>query len=231
MTLLVTGGTGFVMSVVARAWLDRDPLARAVILDRSGLDAAAERHFAPVRDRLTVIAAFGALVLAYKPWAESVQQQMLLHQCELKASRLARMKAEAARMRTRLAADRTLQTAITACQDDQLALRTIGVVGQVVRQPDLKVKLREIEFVRINTASSSKDSKTPAVESLNVTLVGLTAEQLTITTFVTRLRDTGIFDTIEAKPMGAQGTTAELQHAFRIDGKLLRPRHVVAQGR
>jgi len=57
MTLLVTGGTGFVMSVVARAWLDRDPQARAVILDRSGLDAAAEKHFAPVRDRLTVISA------------------------------------------------------------------------------------------------------------------------------------------------------------------------------
>ncbi|TIO34794.1 MAG: NAD(P)-dependent oxidoreductase [Mesorhizobium sp.] len=57
MTLLVTGGTGFVMSVVARAWLDRDPAARAVILDRAVLDAAAERHFAPVRDRLTVISA------------------------------------------------------------------------------------------------------------------------------------------------------------------------------
>ncbi|RWG56381.1 MAG: NAD(P)-dependent oxidoreductase [Mesorhizobium sp.] len=57
MTLLVTGGTGFVMSVVARAWLDRDPGARAVILDRAVLDAAAERHFAPVRDRLTVISA------------------------------------------------------------------------------------------------------------------------------------------------------------------------------
>jgi UDP-glucose 4-epimerase len=57
MTLLVTGGTGFVMSVVARAWLDRDPQARAVILDRSGLDAIAERFFAPVRDRLTVITA------------------------------------------------------------------------------------------------------------------------------------------------------------------------------
>lgn len=57
MTLLVTGGTGFVMSVVARAWLDRDPRARAVILDRSGLDALAEKHFAPVRDRLTVITA------------------------------------------------------------------------------------------------------------------------------------------------------------------------------
>jgi UDP-glucose 4-epimerase len=55
MTLLVTGGTGFVMSVLARAWLERDPAARAVILDRAGLDAMAERFFAPVRDRLSVI--------------------------------------------------------------------------------------------------------------------------------------------------------------------------------
>jgi UDP-glucose 4-epimerase len=55
MTLLVTGGTGFVMSVLARQWLDRDPAARAVILDRSGLDTMAEAHFAPVRDRLTII--------------------------------------------------------------------------------------------------------------------------------------------------------------------------------
>jgi UDP-glucose 4-epimerase len=55
MTLLVTGGTGFVMSVVARQWLDQSPAARAVILDRSDLDAMAEKYFAPVRDRLTVI--------------------------------------------------------------------------------------------------------------------------------------------------------------------------------
>ena len=57
MTLLVTGGTGFVMSVVAREWLDRDPAAQAIILDRSGLDAMAEQYFAPVRDRLTVVTA------------------------------------------------------------------------------------------------------------------------------------------------------------------------------
>ena len=57
MTLLVTGGTGFVMSVVAREWLDRDPAARAVILDRGGLDTMAERFFEPVRDRLTIITA------------------------------------------------------------------------------------------------------------------------------------------------------------------------------
>lgn len=57
MTLLITGGTGFVMSVLARAWLDRDPKARAVILDRSDLDPMAEALFAPVRDRLKVIVA------------------------------------------------------------------------------------------------------------------------------------------------------------------------------
>ncbi|AZO37874.1 MAG: NAD-dependent epimerase/dehydratase family protein [Mesorhizobium sp.] len=72
MTLLVTGGTGFVMSVVARAWLDRDPKAKAVILDRSGLDAAAEQHFAPVRDRLTVISAD---ILDPKAWSATLDKQ------------------------------------------------------------------------------------------------------------------------------------------------------------
>jgi UDP-glucose 4-epimerase len=71
MTLLVTGGTGFVMSVVARAWLDRDPQARAVILDRSGLDPAAEKHFAPVHDRLTVIAAD---ILDPEAWSATLDQ-------------------------------------------------------------------------------------------------------------------------------------------------------------
>ncbi|RWL48110.1 MAG: NAD(P)-dependent oxidoreductase [Mesorhizobium sp.] len=72
MTLLVTGGTGFVMSVVARAWLDRDPKARAVILDRSGLDAAAEKYFAPVRDRLTVTSAD---ILDPNAWAATLDEQ------------------------------------------------------------------------------------------------------------------------------------------------------------
>ncbi|WP_413992710.1 NAD-dependent epimerase/dehydratase family protein [Labrys okinawensis] len=55
MTLLVTGGGGFVMSVVVGEWLARDPANKAAILDRGPLDATAERYFAPVRDRLTVI--------------------------------------------------------------------------------------------------------------------------------------------------------------------------------
>src|ERR1700754_3816734 len=55
MSLLITGGTGFAMSVVAREWLEREPGARAVILDRAGLDAAARAWFEPVRERLTVV--------------------------------------------------------------------------------------------------------------------------------------------------------------------------------
>jgi UDP-glucose 4-epimerase len=55
MTLLVTGGTGFVMSVLSRQWLESDPHARVVVLDSAAPDAAALRFFAPVRDRLQVV--------------------------------------------------------------------------------------------------------------------------------------------------------------------------------
>jgi len=57
MTLLVTGATGFVMSVLARHWLETDPAARVVVLDASPLDAAAERYFAPFKKRLSVVVA------------------------------------------------------------------------------------------------------------------------------------------------------------------------------
>src|SRR6202171_4428381 len=57
MTLLVTGATGFVMSVLGRHWLEADPRARLVVLDASPLDAAAQRYFAPFTDRLVVVVA------------------------------------------------------------------------------------------------------------------------------------------------------------------------------
>lgn len=57
MTLLVTGATGFVMSVLGRHWLDADPDARLVVLDAQPLDAAAQRYFAPVMNRLSVVTA------------------------------------------------------------------------------------------------------------------------------------------------------------------------------
>jgi UDP-glucose 4-epimerase len=57
MTLLVTGATGFVMSVLGRYWLDADSQARLVVLDAAPLDAAASRYFAPVKDRMQVLVA------------------------------------------------------------------------------------------------------------------------------------------------------------------------------
>jgi UDP-glucose 4-epimerase len=55
MTLLITGGTGFVMSVVAREWLNRHPERRAVILDRSNLDTMATQYLEPFMSRLHVV--------------------------------------------------------------------------------------------------------------------------------------------------------------------------------
>ena len=57
MNLLVTGATGFVMSVLGRHWLASDPRARLVALDAAPLDAAARRYFAPFQDRLDVVVA------------------------------------------------------------------------------------------------------------------------------------------------------------------------------
>jgi UDP-glucose 4-epimerase len=57
MTLLVTGATGFVMSVLGRYWLDADPHERLVVLDAAAPDAAALRYFAPVADRLRIVIA------------------------------------------------------------------------------------------------------------------------------------------------------------------------------
>ena len=57
MTLLVTGATGFVMSVLARHWLEADPRRALVVLDAAPLDAAAQRYFAPFAERLDVVVA------------------------------------------------------------------------------------------------------------------------------------------------------------------------------
>ncbi len=71
MTLLVTGATGFVMSVMARHWLDADRGAKVVALDAAPLDDAAKRYFAPVAERLTVITAD---VTRPEQWAEALDR-------------------------------------------------------------------------------------------------------------------------------------------------------------
>jgi nucleoside-diphosphate-sugar epimerase len=76
MTLLVTGATGFVMSVLGRHWLDRDPRGRLVVLDAAPLDAAALRYFAPVKERLTVIVAD---VTRPDVWRDALTQHPITH--------------------------------------------------------------------------------------------------------------------------------------------------------
>ena len=76
MTLLVTGATGFVMSVLAHHWLESQPRERLVILDSSAPDAAATRYFAPFADRLTVVIAD---VTRPERWREGLAGQSITH--------------------------------------------------------------------------------------------------------------------------------------------------------
>ncbi len=76
MVLLVTGATGFVMSVMVRHWLDTHPDERVVMLDRAGFDAAAQRYFAPVWDRLTLVEGD---VTRPETWSETLDALGITH--------------------------------------------------------------------------------------------------------------------------------------------------------
>ena len=76
MTLLVTGGTGFVMSVLARHWLETEPTSRVVILDAAPMDEAAKRYFAPVADRMTSLVAD---VTRPEMWSDELSRHNIEH--------------------------------------------------------------------------------------------------------------------------------------------------------
>ncbi len=78
MTLLVTGG-GFVLSNLARLWLESDTQARVVVLDAAPLDAIAERFFAPVRDRLEFVAADVCDPAAWQPLGDEYGITRIVH--------------------------------------------------------------------------------------------------------------------------------------------------------
>src|SRR5450631_2985144 len=67
MTLLVTGATGFVMSVLGRFWLDAHPGERLAVLDAAAPDAAALRYFGDVADRVDVVVADVTRLDAWRP--------------------------------------------------------------------------------------------------------------------------------------------------------------------
>ena len=79
MTLLVTGATGFAMSVLGRVWLDADRDARLVILDNAPLDAAAQRYFAPVMDRMKVIVADVTRPETWQPALANIDIRFVVH--------------------------------------------------------------------------------------------------------------------------------------------------------
>src|SRR5882757_5071451 len=76
MNLLITGATGFVMSVLARHWLEAEPHARLVILDVVAADAAAVRYFAPVADRISIVVAD---ITRPQTWREALAGHDITH--------------------------------------------------------------------------------------------------------------------------------------------------------
>src|SRR5690348_13911663 len=76
MSLLITGGTGFVMSVLARHWLEVEPRARLVIIDSAAPDAAAIRYFAPVAERITFVVAD---ITRPSGWREALASHAITH--------------------------------------------------------------------------------------------------------------------------------------------------------
>jgi UDP-glucose 4-epimerase len=79
MTLLITGGTGFVMSVLGRHWLEAYPSERIVALDAAPMDEAAQRYFAPVADRLTTIVADVTQAESWRPALDAHTITYIVH--------------------------------------------------------------------------------------------------------------------------------------------------------
>ncbi len=79
MTLLVTGGNGFVLSNFVRHWLQSDDAARCIILDYAACDDWAERWFAPVRDRIEFVQANVTDVASWSPSVAGRDVSQVVH--------------------------------------------------------------------------------------------------------------------------------------------------------
>ena len=55
MTLLVTGGNGFVMSHLVRHWLIANPSAQAIVLDSAPADEIVRNFLSPVAERVVAL--------------------------------------------------------------------------------------------------------------------------------------------------------------------------------
>jgi UDP-glucose 4-epimerase len=77
--LLVTGATGFVMSVLGRSWLDANSTERLVVLDAAAPDAAAVRYFAAVKQRLDIVVADVTKPETWVPALERLDVTHIVH--------------------------------------------------------------------------------------------------------------------------------------------------------
>jgi UDP-glucose 4-epimerase len=76
MSVLVTGGNGFVMSNFIRQWLEHEPAGHVVVLDSSGPDGAAQAFFAPVANRIHQVK---ASVLDADAWSDEIAPDEITH--------------------------------------------------------------------------------------------------------------------------------------------------------
>jgi UDP-glucose 4-epimerase len=76
MHLLVTGATGFVMSVLGREWLAAHTGSQLTVLDVAPLDESAQRYFAPVAGRLHVIVAD---LTRPESWRAALEAETITH--------------------------------------------------------------------------------------------------------------------------------------------------------
>ncbi|GIT19751.1 MAG: hypothetical protein CM1200mP39_25570 [Dehalococcoidia bacterium] len=74
MSLLITGGTGFVLSHVVKLWLEENPRKRLIIVDNAKVDWEAKQFLRNVEGRIQHIVAD---VLDVETWASEVDQDLI----------------------------------------------------------------------------------------------------------------------------------------------------------
>jgi|TARA_B100000809_G_scaffold100526_1_gene99072 UDP-glucose 4-epimerase len=74
MSLLITGGMGFVLSHVVKLWLEDDPSARVIVVDNARIDWEAKQFLSNVEGRIQHIVAD---VLNVEAWATEVDQNSI----------------------------------------------------------------------------------------------------------------------------------------------------------
>jgi nucleoside-diphosphate-sugar epimerase len=76
MTVLITGGNGFVMSNFARHWIETHPDEKVVILDAAAPDRLAQKFFAPISHKIRWVQ---ASILEPEIWNRQIDRNEITH--------------------------------------------------------------------------------------------------------------------------------------------------------